>query len=423
MLVCAPVILLVFALSIRVTSKRQEQVELQNASDASALAAAAALVDDSLLREDLESQLRVIAVSRSEAIRLAELNRVAARPLVLDPNWTNLISGNILLGTLDNPFSKVFDDSLDFAPNLYAPRMNAVRIAGKHHGVAASATAFVDRDVLGFGITGTVGLPGQVVASIPVMPLALLSHPVAPADNCPASWIKTRHDSWESQIMARKGTDVWTAAPGAEVGPGPDGVPEMTVVISRPGLDALDNGRLVAVGPDAMEGALRQFQTGMTAFDLSDRDGQLLLNDAWEEKQPRNELFLPSLSPQDGALENLALALGNILGERRAWMLYSGTSKPGTEDRLRIVGFVAARVVDVRLQCLTDEKNGERAANSLQEDRKRVDQVIVTIQPCMLITATAVTLPREIGEFSPTRRNWGPRTLFNPYVCKVRLTE
>jgi hypothetical protein len=47
----------------------------------------------------------------------------------------------------------------------------------------------------------------------------------------------------------------------------------------------------------------------------------------------------------------------------------------------------------------------------------------VTLQPCMFITATAVTLPQEHDELSLHRRNWGPRTLFNPYVCKVRLTE
>jgi hypothetical protein len=424
LLVCAPVILLVFALSIRVTSKRHDQVELQNASDAAALAAAAALVDDSLLREDLESQIQVLAMGRAAALRLAELNHVAAKPLILDPNWSNRSDGQVLLGTLDNPFSKVFDDLLDPTPNLYQPHMNAVRIAGRHHGVAASATAFVDRDVLGFRITGGIALPGQVVPSIPVMPLALLSHPIAPAESCPASWLKARHDSWESQIMARRGSDDWTAVtPSGGVDFGPDGIPEMTVVLSRSGFDALDNGQLVAVGPDALNGALRQFQTGMTASDLRDRDARLLLNDAVNEKEPRNELFLPGLSLQDGNLDNLANALGNIVGERRVWMLYSGTSKPGTDDCLRIVGFVAARVVNVRSRRLSDENNGEHADAFFQNDSRRVDQVVVTIQPCMLITATAVTLPRETDELSLQRRNWGPRTLFNPYVCKVRLTE
>jgi Flp pilus assembly protein TadG len=424
LLVCAPVVLLVFALSIRVTSKRQDQVELQNASDAAALAAAAALVDDSLLREDLKSQIQVLARARGAALRLAELNHVAAKPLMLDPNWVNRSDGQVLLGTLDNPFTRVFDDLLDPTPNLYQPHLNAARIAGRHHGVAASATAFVDRDVLGFRITGSIALSGQFVPSIPVMPLALLSHPVAPSDNCPTSWLKARHDSWESQIMARKGADDWTAVgPSGGVGLGPDGIPEMTVVVSRPGIDALDNGQLVAVGPDAMDGALRQFQTGMTASDLMDRDARLLLDDAANEQEPRNELFLPTLSLQSGNLDSLADALGNIVGERRVWMLYSGTSKPGTDDRLRIVGFVAARVVDVRMRRQTDEKNGELANEPLQDIRRRFDQVIVTLQPSMLITSTAVTLPREIDELSPVRRNWGPRTLFNPYVCKVRLTE
>jgi hypothetical protein len=399
-------------------------VELQDASDAAALAGADALVDDSLLREDHECHLRVWFAAREEVVRVAELNHVAAKPLILDPNWKNRTDGNILLGTLDNPFTKEFDEVLDPNPSLYHPCVNAVRVAGRHHGVAAAATAFVDRDVLGFKITGTIALPGQRIPSIPVMPLALLSHPCAPADNHPVSWEKARHDSWESQIMARKGTDSWTAGirPG-HVDSGPDGIPEMTVVISRSGLDALDNGQLVGVGPDGPAGALRQFETGMTLFDLAERGGSLLLNDTEKEKEPRNELFLPSLTLQDEALDNLALALGNILGERRVWMLYSGTSKPGTGDRLRIVGFVAARVVAVRLGRSTEETNGELANDPFLDNRHRVDQVIVTLQPCMYITATAVTLPREHDELSLLRRNWGPRTLFNPYVCKVRLTE
>jgi hypothetical protein len=41
--------------------------------------------------------------------------------------------------------------------------------------------------------------------------------------------------------------------------------------------------------------------------------------------------------------------------------------------------------------------------------------VRLVLQPCLLTTATAVT--------DHTRRDRGPRTLFNPYVCKVRLID
>jgi len=39
----------------------------------------------------------------------------------------------------------------------------------------------------------------------------------------------------------------------------------------------------------------------------------------------------------------------------------------------------------------------------------------VVLQPTMIITSTALT------DF--TRRDAGTRTIFNPYVCKVRLVQ
>ena len=87
-----------------------------------------------------------------------------------------------------------------------------------------------------------------------------------------------------------------------------------------------------------------------------------------------------------------------MIGRRpRVWMVYSRSSQDeGADDTVEVVGFVAARVMAVD----PDGPSGP---------------VQLVLQPCMLITATAVT--------DHTRRDLGPRTLFNPYVCKVRLVD
>src|SRR5206468_4073681 len=96
-----------------------------------------------------------------------------------------------------------------------------------------------------------------------------------------------------------------------------------------------------------------------------------------------------------------------IIGQPRMWMLYShALPDRKTDGTLRVVGFVAARVLAVERDSHGDSPKGQGHEHRGLE---------VILQPCMFITATAVTDYR--------RRDLGPRTLFNPYVCKVRLVE
>ena len=70
-----------------------------------------------------------------------------------------------------------------------------------------------------------------------------------------------------------------------------------------------------------------------------------------------------------------------------------------------VVGFVAARVMHVEL---AETKTGSKGTDA-------GPQLKVTLQPSMKITATAIT--------DACRRNLGPRTIYNPYICKVRLVD
>ena len=74
-----------------------------------------------------------------------------------------------------------------------------------------------------------------------------------------------------------------------------------------------------------------------------------------------------------------------------------------SDQTLVVRGFVAARILNVQIQ------------GAPRGDGKAGSQVAVTLQPCQLTTAAAVT--------DRARRDWGPRSLFNPYISRVRLVE
>jgi hypothetical protein len=289
----------------------------------------------------------------------------------------------------------------------------------------------VDRDVIGFKIEGAMSLPGQSIPAIPVMPLAILTDPLHPGDTDHCD--DKDHDSWEYRILARKGLeddgkDHFRLNP--ETGrpePGNDDIPEIRVTIhlgrdndkdrdnkhGRNGADKRgkdkgdergrghhrENGRLAAVGVKDVAETIRQFRTGITYRDLWDRDGQLVLGDGGDHGSPTNRVELPETTLPPERAKLLAQTLNDILGQPRVWMLYSEAQEQDSPRSLDVVGFVAARVMKVETDSSEDEPT----------------QISVILQPCLMITATAVTDYR--------RRDLGPRTLFNPYVCKVRLVE
>src|SRR5262249_14283354 len=98
-------------------------------------------------------------------------------------------------------------------------------------------------------------------------------------------------------------------------------------------------------------------------------------------------------------LEALADALEGLreTGERRIWMLYSPVFDTKGKDQVKVtgvLGFVAAQVMHVQLN---------------------KDKLCVVLQPGMRITDTAIT--------DVDRPEEGPRPVWNPYVCRVRLVE
>jgi hypothetical protein len=399
---------------LQVSYKNHLRHELEVAEEAAVLAVANHLVDDFLLTEDPQRQ-QVVEKRALEAGRsLAALHHVGRHPLFLKENPANETNGDLILGTLIHPFSREFAASAVGRPELYHPNRNAVRAAVQRRGVGASVTAFVDRDVIGFKIAGAMTVVKNGPSAIPVAPLALLTDP-APYPR-PEEWAERDRASWEYRILARKGLenngqDFYRLDPKTgRPEPGSDNVPEIRITLLA-GADENDpsaggerhraNGRLVGVGVNQVRRAIRQFLQGITAPDLLPRGGKLLLGEGQGLTRNANRLLLPRLEPSTADLPVLAQALTDILGQPRVWMLYSEASEEGPTPALNVVGFVAARVMQVETSS-SDGKGGVRRLSFI-------------LQPCMLVTATAVTDFR--------RRDLGPRTLFNPYVCKVRLVE
>ncbi len=397
------------------------RVELQNADDAAAHAAARDLVTESVFKLPyLEGTSAVpidrnglIATARADGERLGRLNRVMGKPLNVVDNAQNQTDGDLYAGTLDNPTSRTFIGLTNTGFDAYNPDLNAVRVKTRMAKVAASATYYVDRDVIGFRLKPPPN-SSPTFPALPLVPIAILSEPCLPGQNTPAGWATKDFSSWERAVMARAGLDKWSIGPsGVPVNVG-DGIREISVTLTEGG-NSGDNAQLVYFNPAEGFGSLAgQVTNGIVYGDLAATDwqqaGQFLLNDGTQNQNvvPAATGALPPASSPSlsqggaltlaGSIQNQTGLLG-ILGQARVWMLYSGLSTHNGNPTVNVVGFVVARVMSVQTAA------AGTAGNSLT----------IVLQPSVLVTDKAVT--------NWTLRNAGPRSLYNPYLARLRFVE
>jgi hypothetical protein len=427
-LVCYSVLLIVLLWAAQQLSWRSHaRAELQNADDAAAHAAARALVTEAAFALDYgSSSSSVVPIDRTSLInsaraageRLAGLNRVLGRPLLLKDNPDNLTDGELYAGTLDSPTSRTFIGLANVGFDPFHPDLNAVRVKAHRNRVGASSTYFIDRDVVGFRLKPPPA-SSPLFPAIPLVPIAILSDPCAPSNNVPACWEGKDKSTWEGAIMGRKGDDHWSLdASGRPVhAAGGDGIKEITVTLGEQEQPQgkhhhHHNGRLVYFDSSkvgSLDTLLAQIQNGVTYRNLPANNGQLpgefLLN-VGDGVPPGARSAANAATLATGALPAGGaglLATGNpqqstaglqgILGQPRVWLLYSGIHS-GSPPTVNVVGFVVARVMNV---------TADRGA------------VRIILQPSVLVTSTAVT--------DWTLRNLGPRSLYNPYVARLRFVE
>jgi hypothetical protein len=436
-----PMFVAALALAVELALIRDKQTQLLVDADAAALAGAQTLVplDDTVLFgvQPIPNSTRDAILGspgtagnpvganpegvRPRAIRLAMLNGFEGADPLVNPNVTpdppctttfNDPNGQIVIGTKNSRTDTTFNTNLTLPWDLYVPRYNTVKVSLSRAGleitrpttVTVQATAFLDRDVIGFHVQSPASLvPPGTVPAIPVMPFAIRSNSGTPPLD---------PGSWDQKIINRNfpfpPLDNFKFDALGNPVPGSDGVPEIVVLFDL--FPFFSNGRIVQVGTATVTpGVVGQVTTGITATQLNTFDpsgrATLTLNTGAD-----NKVDITELPPAVGDFANLAAAFNSILGRRRVWMLYDQTRDPLTPPalgKIRVVGFVAARIMDV----VTDNTTF----------------VAVVLQPTLMVTANALT--------DTPRRNLGPRRLFdpntgtstpsifNPYIGRIDIVQ
>lgn len=323
-LLVVPVLLLLFGLVVFVAQARDAKAEVQHGADAAALAAARALADDDLLRDPAGHEADRRARAREAADRLVGENYAQGKHLSLRPNPDNKPDGDLVFGRIDGPFSPFKSDdepATAVQVTLAGPKvrdlLGGTRFA---RNVPARAAAYLD-----FAVTGFRPLD----APAPVVPLALFTDHTGKHPN-----------GWDARHAA--GRDDWRRE-GDRWAEGPDGVPEVVVVIGRrPESEREVPAAFVRLGTDRPAEAIAQVCGGVAREQCEKMIGGLgfaehnTLTVAGSHECP---------SESDPGRGPLLAAFAAIVGEPRAWPLYSAAD-PDT-GRVRVTGWVGARLVAV----------------------------------------------------------------------------
>jgi len=416
-------LLVALGVAVDVPSLWGTQTELHAGTDAAALAAAHCLASDELLRLQVEDPLAWLAASRRQAIAFARANQAGGQAIELLDNPENRADGDVVFGYYE-PVERRFHAApqADLEDPRHAVLIHAVRVtahrtrergnaAGLFLGpwlglraadVVASSTAIVDWEVVGFR-----PLHG---ATVPLVPIALLSDPTAAERDC---WeaqtqpnVDARGNVWGRDNYLFDSVKKRLVAVGQGVSRG-DGILEVkaTLVLDGQESRAKSSACLLRIGGQGEWGVLcRQVQAGVSAQDLEGPEfgGQLSLGMDNELRLPGWYVAPRADRPELGQLLNSLMSL-QTSAEPRIWPLFvrPAFASPQGESFALVRGFVAARVARVELESFDD--------GGVTRQR-----VCVILQPCVLSTSTAMTDARQ--------RQGRPET-WGRYVCKVRLAE
>lgn len=366
-LIALPLLLGVLLLVLVLFRTRDSLIELRNAGVAASLAGCEDLVDDDLLCDQADRIRPVLDRAGRSAAEVAHRNLVGGRRLELLPN-------DVTFGTLDRAVGGQFTRFDSHAMNAHWGQVNAVEVTVRQPGkpdVFTRVTAVLDRAVIGFK-------PWDEKPA-PVVPVALF----ADRDNDHAGWNDECRSNRDRFLFDRD---------EKRFKPGNDGRPEIRVRVGRQPNGRSDDvcGFPLIIGSGGTTAAIEQVRSGLTTNTLAGPafNGEFKLPE--ENAHPHGgspDLF--DGGPDDEA-ERAFQALVAV-GEPRVWPLFSRFDDHG---RAILTGFTAARVVAV------ERERGTRG-------------LVLTLQPAVLATPTAVTDP---GRCDRQGRPIGDRT-----VVKVRL--
>jgi hypothetical protein len=362
------------------------RVELAVAADAAALAAGQQLAYDDLLRPDAYNDARLQAACDAAA-EIAAQNLVAGNPVEIDRD-ADVLFGKIAhsASTGRTMFLETSHRPLAVVVAARALRSRGNPVALWIGGLTGQAAADVSCTAEAAIDNHLMGCRARPDCPIPAFPLAILADDSASA----------RTDTWNRQIVARRGGDVLGYdEKKREVTAGPDGIPEMLLY----GFDPANpqkkpNAAFISMnGPVEPRRVEKQIADGWQATDLADADGLLPL--------PAR----PFSAAADSQFRDGELALlQQRLGECRICLLYvPDRTAAGVEiaGQVRCVGIVAGRVLRII-----------KAAGHAPQ---------IVFQPGVLVTHSALTATDpEADRIDPER---ACRETTNDYVYKLRLTR
>ncbi len=229
--------------------------------------------------------------------------------------------------------------------------------------VEAHAEATLEDQIIGFAPVGSVAAP--------VVPLAIVADGSGSACG----------DTWQQAIVGREGPDDFgfDDASGSIVAGG-DGIPEIELVGPTDERDG--NVAVLELGNRLNDRTVaRQMRSGLTPRDLENFGGAIQLDS-------RGRLRLAAKFELG---RELLPGLNGLVGKSRVWCLCVANNDQdrGGAMQVEVIGFVGARVMHVR---------------------STSDGVAVRIQPCMIVTRSAIAAPD------------GRRVPRNPYIRKLSLT-
>jgi hypothetical protein len=340
--------------------------QLQSLADASALAAAGALQDQSVLfpgtarGRDIERFVDAPATRAGQ--RGLSFTEESLKVKVLADQAT-MPKGHIRTGCLSSQ-GKFVESENEYGCNAVevkmgftAARENALpllvtRWFGQIADVEVVSVATVDQRLVGFAPSGD--------RRSPVAPLVLQE--------------SSESHGWYEQAAALTNgfNDRWSVADS--VAPGEDGIPELVFRIPVTNSTANATAWRAQIGPSSADTWLHQMGAGLSADDLADHGGAIQLEQgAWQTRAAEASV----------SADAMVDAMRAIVGQPRVWPL--GQAANG---RVNITGFAAGQVVEC-----WDEGDG---------------WISVSIQPCTLTSDAAL-----VSDDAPE----------NPWIGKVVLSH
>lgn len=342
------------------------RVQIQNAADAASLATVQAFANDALLAGIEPGLSENFAKARDVGVEYAAWNPSLGQPTPLDPNYGNLVPGELVLGALDIPAKMITPEEsaatnaarvlLEHVADARGPVVTILGGTGilPYAGVVVASTAYLDHQVIGFRPLGS--------NPIPVGPIAL------PATGSDPFQGATTDDL---RFHPSRGTFV----------SGSDGLPEVSFTISLAPV-----GGQAAAYQTGLRNPADVLRTGTLATDLKSLGGELRLDS-------QNRLQLPAAYPMTREnLLRLRTAFDEVADGRQ--VAFAVLDSAGVGD-IVVKGWVAARVV--RTVPVND------------------DSFIFVLQPTLMVQGSALTDASRAGV------NGG--LVPTPTVGKVRLVE